>query len=158
MPFPRAPRHLGQSSAATIAAYASSEPETLDAAMALAGWIAITFSRDLSFYNLLGLMMVTGFSSGTMVVSFAFAKESVPSHLAGTVTGVVNMGIMMGPMLLQPGVGWMLDRAWQGDAIDGVRMYSLEAYREGFSLMLAWLALAMLLVLFTSETDCEQLK
>jgi len=38
-----------------------------------------------------------------------------------------------------------------------VRVYSLEAYRSGFGLMLAWLALAMLLILFTRETHCKHL-
>jgi hypothetical protein len=60
-------------------------------------------------------------------------------------------------MLLQPGVGWMLDLAWQGEMAEGVRIYSLEAYQSGFSLMLAWLALALLLILFTRETDCRQM-
>jgi hypothetical protein len=32
----------------------------------------------------------------------------------------VNMGVMMGPMLLQPAVGWILDRKWQGEVINGL--------------------------------------
>ena len=35
-----------------------------------------------------------------MILSFAFAMESVPLSLSGTVSGLINMGIMMGPMLL----------------------------------------------------------
>jgi hypothetical protein len=66
------------------------------------------------------------------------------------------MGVMMGPMLLQPAVGWMLDLGWQGGMADGVRLYGLEAYRNGFGLMLAWLALSLLLILFTRETHCRQ--
>jgi len=61
-------------------------------------------------------------------------------------------------MLLQPAVGWMLDRNWDGDIEEGVRVYSLDAYRNGFSLMLAWLAVALVLVLFTRETYCNQTK
>jgi MFS family permease len=91
-----------------------------------------------------------------MIISFAFAKESVPSHLAGTVSGITNMGVMMGPTLLQPAVGWVLDRCWQGDLLAGVRIYSLEAYRAAFSLMIAWAALALVLLFFTKETDCRQ--
>jgi hypothetical protein len=68
---------------------------------------------------------------------------------------VVNMGVMMGPMLLQPGVGWILDLHWQGEMAEGVRVYNLEAYRSGFGLMLVWLALALLLILFTRETHCR---
>jgi len=103
------------------------------------------------------LLILVGFFSGNMIIGFAFAKESAPAQLAGTAAGVVNMGVMMGPMLLQPGVGWMLDQHWQGEMAEGVRVYSLEAYRSGFGLMLAWLALAMLLILFTRETHCKHL-
>jgi hypothetical protein len=66
------------------------------------------------------------------------------------------MGVMMGPTLLQPAVGWVLDRCWQGDLLAGVRIYSLEAYRAAFSLMIAWAALALVLLFFTKETDCRQ--
>jgi hypothetical protein len=65
------------------------------------------------------------------------------------------MGVMSGPMILQPAVGWMLDRHWRGAELDGLRLYDLEAYRTGFSLMIAWLALAAVLILLTRETHCR---
>jgi hypothetical protein len=66
------------------------------------------------------------------------------------------MGNMMGGMLLQPAVGWVLDRMWSGQITDGVRTYDFAAYRTGFSLMLAWLILSMLLLVFARETHCRQ--
>ena len=131
---------------------------TLGCVILLCGWSIILLAPELPIPLLVSLLIVVGFASGNMIIGFAYAKESVPAYLSGTVSGVINMGVMMGPMLLQPAVGWMLDRAWDGDTMDGVRIYSLEAYRDGFLLMLAWLALAMLLVLFTRETDCNQFK
>jgi len=122
----------------------------------LIGWSLILLLPALPVWLLVLLLILVGFFSGNMIIGFAFAKESAPGYLAGTATGVVNMGVMMGPMLLQPAVGWMLDRYWQGAIDNGVRIYSLEAYRNGFSLMLVWLALAMLLILFTRETHCKQ--
>jgi hypothetical protein len=90
------------------------------------------------------------------VIGFAFLRESVPPYLAGTSARVLNMGVMMGPMLLQPAVGWMLDQRWHGEMLNGVRLYSLEAYQAGFALMLVWAGLALLLILFTRETYCRQ--
>lgn len=66
------------------------------------------------------------------------------------------MGVMMGPMVLQPAVGWVLDLLWSGQLVDGVRHYGIEAYRSGFLLMLGWLALSTLLIFFTRETHCRQ--
>jgi sugar phosphate permease len=102
------------------------------------------------------LLAVAGFFSGCMMPGFAFAKESVPPPLAGTVSGVVNTGVMLGPMVLQPSIGWMLDRLWRGAVQEGARVYDLAGYRTGFGLMMAWLVASLAAVLFTSETHCRQ--
>jgi hypothetical protein len=55
-----------------------------------------------------------------------------------------------------PAVGWMLDRHWTGTFANGVRVYDFGAYRSGFTLMLAWLAAALVLLVFVRETHCRQ--
>lgn len=121
------------------------------------GWSIIIFVQNLPIPLLVGLIIGTGIASGCMVITYAYGKESAPPSLAGTVSGVCNMGVMLGPMVLQPAVGWMLDQRWQGQMLDGVRIYGLEAYQAGFSLMLAWAGLAFMLTLFTQETHCQQM-
>jgi hypothetical protein len=81
----------------------------------------------------------------------------VPARLAGTITGVLNMGNMSGVTVLQPAVGWVLDRRWDGAVGDGVRTYGLEAYQSGFSLMMGWIVLGLLLFCLTRETHCRPL-
>jgi hypothetical protein len=63
---------------------------------------------------------------------------------------------MMGPTLLQPAVGWVLDRQWTGDMADGIRRYGLDAYQTGFTMMIVWLVVALILLFFTRETYCRQ--
>ncbi|MBE7550711.1 MAG: MFS transporter [Anaerolineales bacterium] len=126
-------------------------------AVVVLGWTLVILTPQMPVWLLVVLLAITGFASGCMVVGFAFMRESVPLYLAGTATGLANMGVMMGPMLLQPAVSWMLDQRWQGEMLDGARLYSLEAYQAGFSLMLVWAGLALLLILFTQETYCRQL-
>jgi len=122
----------------------------------LAGWSVVLLVPALPLWLLIALLIVAGFFAGNMIIGFAYARESVPTHLSGTLSGVVNMGVMMGPMVLQPAVGWVLDLLWTGQVVDGVRHYSIEAYRSGFLLMLVWLALSTLLIFFTRETHCRQ--
>jgi MFS family permease len=124
--------------------------------ISVVGWAIVVLVRDISLTTLIPVLLITGFSSGCMIISFAFVKESVPVHLAGTVSGVINMGVMMGPMVLQPAVGLVLDRMWTGDLQLGVRVYDAVAYRSGFGLMLIWIAVSFLLLLFTRETGCRQ--
>ena len=126
-------------------------------AVSLFAWCGILLLPDLPMPVLIGLLVIAGFCSGCMIIGFAFAKESVPVHLAGTVSGLVNMCTMAGPMILQPAVGWILDQKWQGQMENGIRVYPLEAYQAGFSLMLGWLLLACVLLVFTRETKCCQM-
>jgi len=123
--------------------------------LAAIGWDVILYWPGIASAWILPLLLVTGFASGAMIISFAFIKESVPSHLSGTATGIINMGIMMGPMLLQPAIGWILDRNWDGQLVNGARIYDLSAYHQAFLLMTAWVILSFVLVLFTRETHCR---
>jgi MFS family permease len=126
-------------------------------AVVAVGWAVIILGPTLPVPLFIVLLAITGFFSGVMVIGFAFIRESVPPRLAGTVAGVLNMSVMSGPMLLQPAVGWMLDQRWQGEMLNGVRRYSPEAYQAGFSLMLVWAVLALVLIIFTRETRCRQM-
>lgn len=127
-------------------------------AICITGWSLIFFIPSINTPWLAALLIMTGFCSGCMVISFAFAKESIPVHLAGTVSGIINMGVMTGPMILQPAVGVVLDLFWHQEMAQGVRIYSQTAYRAGFSLMLAWGILSLVLLFFTRETFCRQKK
>ncbi len=103
------------------------------------------------------LLVIGGFASGAMILGFAMAKESVPAHLMGTVAGICNMGPLLGGMLLQPGVGWILDRYWQGVTAGGARVYDATAYQAGFSLMFGCNIASLLLILMARETYCRSL-
>jgi MFS family permease len=125
--------------------------------VAATGWAMAIFIPGLPFEVFVVLVGLIGLASGGVMIGFAFSKESVPPNLAGTVAGVVNMGHMMAPTLLQPVIGWVLDRMWTGQMLGGVRVYHVEAFQAGFSLMLVWSILSCLLVSLTKETYCRQL-
>lgn len=119
-------------------------------------WAVVSFVPSLPLAVLFLLLLLAGAGTGVIVVGFTFAKESVPVALSGTATGIANMGTMLGVMVLQPAVGWMLDRNWDGALENGVRVYGFEAYRAGFCLMLVWIVASIALVLLTRETHCRQ--
>lgn len=131
-------------------------PLLLGIVTSAAGWAVVLCIPELPLGAFVPIMLLTGFSSGSVIIAFAFAKESVPVELAGTASGICNMGVMSGPMILQPAIGWVLDLQWQGMSVNGARVYDLNAYRWGFLIMLGWLVLAAVLVSFTHETHCGQ--
>jgi MFS family permease len=125
------------------------------AAGALAGWGAIVF-LPLPLWAAIATLLVVGFASGNLIIGFAWAKESVPLRLTGTAAGFCNMGPLAGGMLLQPGVGWLLDRHWSGTLAGGARIYDAAAYQAGFGLLFATCCLSLLLILFARDSGCRQ--
>jgi MFS family permease len=126
------------------------------AGVAMLGWSAIIF-LPLPLWVLVVLLIPTGFASGNIIIGFAWAKESVPLRLVGTASGVCNMGPLVGGMLLQPAVGWMLDRRWTGAVEAGVRLYNATAYRAGFTLIFGAMVIAGIILIFARESHCRQM-
>ena len=60
---------------------------------------------SLSWFLLMGLL-IPGFT-----LSWTIAKEANPPQYSGIATSVVNTGIFLGAGILQPLVGWVLDRS-----------------------------------------------
>src|SRR5262249_40378652 len=125
------------------------------AAVAAVGWSSL-FYAPLPLAAFTMLAALTSFACGAVVVAFAFAKESVPVRFLGTISGAVNVGNMLGPTLLQPAIGWALDRRWTGALANGVRVYSVDAFRTAFTTIVVWSVLSMALIALTKETRCRQ--
>lgn len=123
---------------------------------AAAGWTLLFYLPGLPLSLFVALGAVTAFASGANVLAFAYAKESVPARFLGTISGAINMGNMLGPMLLQPGIGWLLDLQWEGLAREGVRVYHTGNYQTAFLLVVGWCLLSCVLISLTRETHCRQ--
>jgi MFS family permease len=125
------------------------------AIVAAIGW-AVMFYAPLPLTAFIGVAAITSFACGAVVVAFAFAKESVPVRFLGTISGAVNVGNMLGPTLLQPAIGWMLDRRWSGAFAAGARVYPVDAFHTAFALLVAWAAMSCLLIALSKDTVCRQ--
>ncbi|MFH1138291.1 MAG: MFS transporter [Pseudomonadota bacterium] len=128
----------------------------IGAIISTAAWALMIFTPGLPLTAFIVLIVITGFASGVMIIGFAFGKESTPAGISGAVAGVINMGVMSGPTILQPAIGWVLDRFWTGETAGGLRLYSQGSYQAGFALMIAWGALACLFIALTKETHCRE--
>ncbi len=124
--------------------------------VAAAGWASMIYIPDLPLSIFILIAALTSTCSGAVVLGFAYAKESVPARFLGTISGTTNIGNMIGPMLLQPGIGYLIGRHWSGQMLNGVHLYDVHAYRAGFILIVLWLILSSILLSFTKETACKQ--
>jgi sugar phosphate permease len=124
-------------------------------AVVLALWSIVTFVPGLPRIALVALLIAASLAGGGFILVFAFAKESVPLQVAGTASGIANMGTMLGGMVMQPVVGIILDRQWRGTMRDGVRLYDFDAYQAAFATMLVWGVVALALLALARETHCR---
>lgn len=120
------------------------------------GWAVMFYGNRLPLAAFIPVAALTSFACGAVILGFAYAKESVPVQHFGTSNATVNIGNMIGPALLQPAIGWILDKEWSGQSYRGIRVYNLRAFHFGFLLVVGWSCLACLLAAFTRETYCGQ--
>ena len=78
------------------------------------GWIVMIYTA-LPLPVFTAVAALTSFSTGCVVIAFAYGRESVPAQHMGSVTATTNIGNMLGNVLLQPGIGLLLDRNWTGE-------------------------------------------
>jgi sugar phosphate permease len=93
---------------------------------------------SLAWFLLMGLL-IPGFT-----LSWAVAKEvNRPEH-SGIATSVVNVGIFLGTGILQPLVGWVIDRGRAAGALDA-------AWHEGLAIIAGAAAFGALMTLAVRE-------
>ena len=54
--------------------------------------------------------------------------------------------------IFQPLIGWLLDFNWEGNVLNGNRVYSLAAYRVAFFCLIASGVIAVVMTFFINET------
>jgi sugar phosphate permease len=116
---------------------------------------AIFLLVKLPYIMLFPLLAAIGLTTGTMIIGFATAREVNHPGAAGAVGGVVNMSVLGIASIMQPLVGKILDSHWQGELIDGARVYSEAAYNAAFFWLVVCAALSIVMVACTKETYCR---
>ena len=124
--------------------------------VAAAGWATMFYMTSLPLAAFVCVAALTSIASGAVILGFAYGKESVPVQYLGTVSGAINIGNMIGPTLLQPGIGRILEQNWTGVMVNGARVYGVEAFQTAFLLSVSWTLLSCVLSSLTRETACKQ--
>lgn len=101
------------------------------------------------------LFAAIGFTSGGLIVGFAYSREVNHPAVSGTVGGVVNMSVLGVAALLQPLLGGVLDRYWDGAALAGVPLYSAEAYFTAFAILFGCVVASVFVLLPVPESHCQ---
>lgn len=104
------------------------------------------------------LLFAFGLFSAGFLPAFAVAKELCSQRYVATGLSFMNMMNMIGIAIAQPVIGYVLDRLWQGDIVDKVRVYPLEAYYIALALLPAGMFIALLILPRIKETYCRSVQ
>jgi hypothetical protein len=114
-------------------------------------WLPLLFGPAMPLAASLALFALMGVSIGGTSLVWACGKEVNPPAFSGTSTSVVNTGGFLGPALLQPLVGLVLDRSSGGAA------HSLGDWRLALAVLFAFSVFGWLCTFFVTETHCRNI-
>ena len=115
-------------------------------------WLPLLFGVPMGSLASHTLFFVMGLFATSFTLSWACAKEVNPHALSGMATSVVNIGAFLGTAILQPLVGWAIDRAHAGT--DNAHL-GLDDYQAGIGILFGFALLGLLATLFVRETRCR---
>ena len=101
------------------------------------------------------LLFFFGICSAGFLPAFAVAKELCNKRYVATGLSFMNMMNMVGIALAQPLIGIILDQMWQGELVDNVRVYPLEAYHVALGLLPFGIFVSLLILPRIKETYCR---
>ncbi|MBI5780600.1 MAG: MFS transporter [Rhodocyclales bacterium] len=118
----------------------------------LACWGVCLFAGPLPERLTFPLFALMGLATSSFSLTWACAKEVNPPALSGMSTALTNMGGFLGGALLQPFAGALIDHAWNGSVVDGVRIYAPEHFTAAIACLAAAAALGFLGACLVRET------
>jgi sugar phosphate permease len=115
-------------------------------------WLPLLFGVAMNLSVSYTLFFVMGLCAPSFTLSWACAKEVNPPALSGMSTSVVNVGGFLGTAILQPLVGWAIDRS-HADASGST--LGVQDYQLGMLILMSFSVLGFVATLWVRETNCR---
>lgn len=112
-------------------------------------WLPLVWALPLPGAASYLLFLLMGLGASGLTLSWACVKEVNPHALSGMSTSVANTGAFLGTGILQPLVGWAIDRAQAAQDAD--------LYQTGMLIFMACVVVGLLGSLRVRETYCRYL-
>jgi sugar phosphate permease len=107
-------------------------------------WLPLLFAWPVSLAASYALFALMGLAASGFTLSWTIAKEANRYALSGMATSVVNTGAFLGAGILQPLVGFVIDRNWGAALFDGGSHTAAANQRLGIAIMLAFSIVALI--------------
>lgn len=98
------------------------------------------------------IFFIMGFCGSSFILTWTLAKNVNKPELAGSATGIANMGGFLGAAILQPLFGYILDLNWDGKIENSIRIYSFDAYQSAFWIIILSLIISLIAIFFSKDS------
>jgi MFS family permease len=128
----------------------------LGALLCFVSFATLIFYTPSATSMIMGLIFLTGAGGCTMTAGFSSVRELNRPEFSSTALGLMNMFIVGAGAVVQPLIGWLLDKNWDGSLMEGARVYSDQAFTSALTSLLVVTSLAFVGTLFLKETYGKQ--
>ena len=119
--------------------------------------LIVLYVPNLSLFSVESALFSLGFVISAQIIVFAISREVSPEKISGTAIAFTNMLIMLGGLVFQPVIGWLLDLHWHGTILQGVPIYSIHDYQIALSILPIGLIISFILGFFLRETRASRM-
>jgi MFS family permease len=133
-------------------------PMLLGAIVSLAIILLIMYLPSLSFTSLLLLFLALGYTTSTQIITYPAISESNSLVTNSGALGLASILIMSGGAIFEPMFGWLMQRNWSHEVIDGIPNYSSADYHHAFMILPVAFVVGIIVMFFAKETFCRKLK
>lgn len=102
------------------------------------------------------LLFLFGFSLSSFLLCFTLIREINIPILAATAVGFMNAFDALFGAFSDPMTGKLLDLFWDGQLLNGARIFSTQAYKIAFLTLPIYLIISLVCLLKIKETHCKQ--
>jgi len=113
--------------------------------------IPVIYFPTIHIYVVYILLFLVGLFSSAELLNFSLSIELISFRAKATAAAFTNALIACGGALVQPFVGFVLDRHWTGGMLKGIRVYNTHDYQIALTILPICLIAAFLLIFFIKE-------
>lgn len=115
----------------------------------------VIYAPGVSAYSIAFWLFIFGFAISSFLLCFTMIREVSLPILAATAIGFMNAFDALLGAISDPLTGKFLDMQWDGVLVEGVRVFSVDAYRMVFLTIPIYLIIALITLIKIKETHCK---
>jgi MFS family permease len=130
-------------------------PMIIGAILSLIVMLILMYVPGLSMGALITLFFLIGLVTSSQVLTYPTIAELNPIYLTSTAVSIDSVCIMVSGFLIPPFFGWLMENGGGHDVVNGVSVYSPDAFHHAMLVMPIAFVAALVISFFIRETYCR---